>query len=94
MGLALGLITVLSTVGGTAWLFYSAKTTAEQRAQEMEQLARTADERRQIEAQVSNIKTQIFLEQMKPVALVGIPVMAGLGALLLHKMKQQEQEIE
>lgn len=90
MGIALGLITLIGTVGGTAWLMHAGKTTAERRIREMEELARTEQERQQIQAQITSIRTQIFAEQMAPIALVGIPVMAGVGFILLHKMKQRE----
>jgi hypothetical protein len=92
LGAIAGWSTIASIIGGTGWLVYSASSTAEQRRSQMEQAARTEQERQAIAAQASQIRAQMLLEQITPIALVGVPIMVGVGWFLLHKTKQASYE--
>jgi hypothetical protein len=76
-------VTAVSTVGGGIWGVKALQDfVSERRA-----VGQTAAEQQQIAANVQQIQTQMLLEQVTPLLVVGTLAMAGVGVFLLTRSK-------
>jgi len=77
---------VAGTVLGVGATAYGAKAAMDQ-ASERQAAAQQAAQQQQVSANVQSLQTQMMLEQMTPLLVLGTVAMAGIGALLLVRSK-------
>lgn len=81
---ALWAVTAVSAVGGSIW---GAKALSDY-VSERREVAQTAAQQQQTAANVQQIQTQMLLEQITPLLVVGTIAMAGIGVFLLTRSEQ------
>lgn len=78
-------VTAIATVGGSGWGVKALQDyTSERRG-----VAQTAAQQQQIAANVQQIQTQMLLEQMTPLLVLGTVAMAGFGVFLFTRGKDE-----
>ena len=74
-------VTAVSTVGGGVWGVKALQDYVSERRG----VSQTAAQQQQVASNVQQIQTQMMLEQLTPLLVLGTVAMAGIGAFLLTR---------